>query len=117
MTKHKHDYTGGRTVTKALFFLPVTDGDGRNLEGDIADLLAEVYNDFGGYTDLGLVGGTYRMADGSKAYDKCRAICVAIGDHHRQSQVLIGHILRFKERTIQETIYLEVQRDADVRFI
>lgn len=100
---------------KAHFFLPLQDNDGRKLGAEMEDVKASVYAAFGGWTSTGRVQGTYRMADGSQAADKCRAFMVVL-DESRLPE--LEQILRsFKERTLQEAIYLEVQRYIDIRFI
>lgn len=100
---------------KALFFLPLKDNDGRNLRAEIEDARFDLYLEFVGWTFLGLVQGAYRMADGNQALDEHEAYAVIL-DESRVSE--LEQILReFKSKTLQEAIYLEIQRDVDVRFI
>ena len=100
---------------KALFYLPIRDRDGRELRDEIEELLAEVYVRFAGWTFQGYVKGAFRMADGTKALDESGAYFVVLDDTRIGE---LEDILRqFKSKTLQEAIYLEIQRDVDVRFI
>lgn len=100
---------------KAMFYLPLRDNDGADLtdEGDAVKL--QVFALFGGWTFLGYVKGAFRMADGSESFDELAAYAVALEESR------IGELERvlrdFKNNTTQEAIYLEIQRDVDVRFI
>jgi hypothetical protein len=100
---------------KALFYVPLTDNDGRDLALEIADLEAVLYLRFAGWTSTGYVKGAYRMADGTPSLDT-RASYVLILDEARLPE--LKEVLReFKSRTLQEAIYLEISRDIDVQFI
>src|ERR1700682_5069574 len=100
---------------KALFYLPLRDTDGRDLTADIEDVRMELYVRFVGWTFLGYVKGAYRMADGTQALDDSAAHMVVL-DESRVPE--LEQVLRdFKGQTLQESIYLEIQRDVDVRFV
>jgi len=100
---------------KALFFLPLRDNDGRPLANETDDLEAELYLRFVGWTFLGFVKGVYQMADGSRAKDESAAYSLVL-DESRLPE--LEDLLRaFKSQTLQEAIYLEIQRDVDIRFI
>jgi hypothetical protein len=100
---------------KVVFYLPLRDNDGRPLVGEIDDLEAELYLRFVGWTFLGYVKGVYRMADGSRARDESAAYAVIL-DENRLNE--LEELLRaFKKQTLQEAIYLEIQRDVEARFI
>jgi hypothetical protein len=100
---------------KALFFLPETDNDGRNLKGEIEEVRQAVFALCDGWTFLGYVKGAFRMSDGSQALDESQAYVVMI----EESDIpLLEQILRdFKQKTRQEAIYLEIQHLVDIRFI
>lgn len=106
-------------MTKIKFYLPQTDNDGRNLCGDIAETLDEMYAEFGGYTDLGEINGKFRMANGKCSWDRLYAFSVSFWDNcnHFREDHLIAILNGFKERTLQESIYVEVQLHTDIRFI
>lgn len=100
---------------KALFYLPLKDNDGRDLGVEIEDVRTELYVRFVGWTFFGYVKGAYRMADGSQALDESGAYVVVL-DETRIPE--LEQILRdFKGKTLQEAIYLEIQRDVDVRLL
>jgi hypothetical protein len=100
---------------KALFYIPLRDNDGRDLTAETEELKTELYIRFVGWTFLGYVKGAYRMADGSRAVDEHGAYMVVIDDSRVPE---VEQVLRdFKGKTLQESIYLEIQRDVDVRFI
>src|SRR4051794_15711144 len=100
---------------KALFYLPLKDNDGRDLTAETEEVRTELYIRFVGWTFLGYVKGAYRMADGTQALDESGAYMVIL-DESRLPE--LEQILRdFKAKTLQEAIYLEIQRDVDVRFI
>jgi hypothetical protein len=100
---------------KALFYLPLKDNDGRALTVEIEEVRTELYIRFEGWTFLGYVKGAYQMADGTQALDESGAYKVIL-DESRLPE--LEQILRdFKAKTSQEAIYLEIQRDVDVRFI
>jgi len=100
---------------KALFYIPLRDNDGRDLTAEIEDLRLELYLRFVGWTFLGYVKGTYRMADGTQAEDESGAYVVVL-DEARLPE-LEQALLTFKSKTTQESIYLEIQRDVEVRFL
>jgi hypothetical protein len=100
---------------KALFYIPIRDNDGRDLSAETEELKTDLYVRFVGWTFLGYVKGAYRMADGSQAIDEHGAYMVVIDDSRVPE---VEQVLRdFKGKTLQESIYLEIQRDVDVRFI
>lgn len=98
-----------------LFYLPLRDHDGRDLFEEIAALQAELFVRFSGWTFQGYVKGAYRMADGTQALDESAAYVVVLDEDRIDG---LEQLLRdFKSKTLQEAIYLEIHRDADVRFI
>lgn len=105
----------GAKRVKALFYLPLKDSDGRPLQAEINELEMEMYLRFVGWTFLGFVKGVYRMPDGSRALDESAAYAVAL-DESRVDE--LEDLLRsFKSQTLQDAIYLEIQRDVDIRFV
>ena len=100
---------------KALFYTPLKDNDGRDLSSETDELEMELYLHFVGWTFLGFIKGAYRMATGAQAIDESRAY-VLILDESRVPE--LEEILRdFKSKTQQEAIYLEIQRQVEVRLI
>jgi hypothetical protein len=74
-----------------------------------------LYVRFVGWTFLGYVKGAYRMADGTQALDESGAYTVLL-DEARLAE--LEQVLRdFKGKTQQEALYLEIQRDVEVRFL
>jgi lipid A disaccharide synthetase len=100
---------------KALFYLPLRDNDGRDLSAETEEVRTELYVRFVGWTFLGYIKGAYRMASGNQSVDESGAYVVVL-DESRVGE--LEQVLRdFKAKTTQEAIYLEIQRDVDVRFI
>lgn len=98
---------------KAVFELPVRDNDGRDLSAEIKAVEAEVYRRFGGWRHRGVVKGTYRMPDGTQAFDETAEYAVLL-DEARVPE--LEQVLRdFHAKTKQEAIYLEITLDVNVR--
>jgi hypothetical protein len=100
---------------KALFYIRLRDNDGQSLAQETADLELELYARFVGWTLQGQIKGTYRMPDGSRSLDVSGAYVVIL-EESRVSE--LEQVLRdFRSKTQQDAIYLEIQRDVDVRMI
>lgn len=99
---------------KAVFYLPLRDNDGRDLGEEIDLVLAEVFERFGGWTLQGEVSGAYRMSDGSQSLDRNLSCAVVLDEVDRDELEAI--LRRFRAKTLQEEVYLEIQR-VEVRFI
>ncbi len=102
-------------MIKCTFYLPTHDNDGREFPpGTIGTILDRLYNRFGGYTDHGTIGGTYKMDDGSQAVDRLRYIdvcCEPAGVEDLQAMVAdFGRTLK------QESMYFEVSL-SNVEFV
>ena len=101
--------------TKAVFLLPVRDTDGRDLTAAIRKVEDAVYDKFGGWRCLGVVTGTYQMPDGRKVVDESQQYAVLF-DGDRAAE-LVEILKAFKAGTAQESVYLEVIPDVDVRLV
>jgi hypothetical protein len=100
---------------KALFYLPLKDNDGRDLTAEIGQVETELYALFAGWTFRGDVKGAYRMDDGTLSGDVNAAYEVIL-DEARVPD--LEQVLRdFRRSTLQESIYLEIQYNIDVRFL
>src|SRR5690348_13094943 len=100
---------------KALFYVPRKDNDGRDLTLEIEELEAELFALFDGWTFRGDVKGAYRMADGTLSTDVSGAYEVVLDDSRIPE---LEPLLRdFRSKTLQEAIYLEIQRNLEVRFV
>ena len=100
---------------KAVFYLPVTDNDGRDLDDEIDELEFRLYAQFVAWTENGMVTGTYQMADGSRS-DDVHVVYSIYMDESRLDE--LQELLReFISKTQQESIYLEIQRNIEVRFV
>jgi hypothetical protein len=100
---------------KAVFFLPVRDNDGRDLDAERKAVEDDLFLLFLGWTFLGEVQGAYRMADGTRSVDEHRAYAVMTDDTRIAD---IEDVLRrFKAKTTQEAIYLEVQYNTEMRLV
>ena len=100
---------------KAVFYLPIRDNDGRDLTTEIEGVRAEVYVRFHGWTFAGYITGAFQMPDGSQSVDDLESYFVIIDDTRVDE---LEQVLRdFKSKTTQEAIYLEIQRNVDIRFV
>jgi hypothetical protein len=105
----------GMPQVKALFYVPLKDNDGRSLRTEIEALRAELFIRFLAWSFLGYVTGAYRMADGTQALDVNASYMVVLDEALIPE---LEEVLReFKSQTLQEAIYLEVQRNVEVRLI
>ncbi len=100
---------------KAVIFLPVRDNDGRDLTGEREVAEDDLFMIYLGWTFPGMVQGAYRMTDGSRAIDDHRAYAV-ITDEAGLADIE-DVLRRFKSKSTQEAIYLEVQYNVEMRLI
>ena len=89
--------------------------DGADLAPLIAAAEAAVYDLCGGWRCLGTVQGTYRMPDGSQAFDDSRQYAVLLDADNLPDLERV--LADFHRQTKQESIYLEVTPDVDVRTV
>jgi hypothetical protein len=100
---------------KAVFYLPLHDNDGRDLGQEIDELEMELFVRFVGWTFEGFVKGTCRMADGTRSLDESGAYSVVFEEDRLDE---LEQVLRdFKAKTMQEAIYLEIQRFIEIRYL
>lgn len=100
---------------KAVFFLPLRDNDGRDLDAEIKAVEVELYATVVGFTRSGDVTGAYQMTDGTIAEDASRSHFVVLDDSRLDE--LRDVLRRFKAKTTQEAIYFEVQYNTVVDFL
>ena len=100
---------------KATFFLPLRDNDGRDLSREISEVEDECFLEFGAWTLSGHFKGVWRMQTGERRIDTSAAYMVLLPAD--QLDDLEEILRRFKEKTTQEAIYLEVEHDVDFRLI
>lgn len=102
-------------LIRATFYLPVRDNDGRDLKVEIENVRLALFELFVGWTFLGYVEGAFMLSDGSQIIDDSEAYMVIMEEE------LIFELERvlaeFKMKTLQEAIYLEINRDVDIRMI
>ena len=102
-------------TNKATFFLPMRDNDGRNLSQEIGEVEDECFLAFGGWTLSGYFKGVWRMKTGDRRIDTSAAYMIVMKEN--QIDELEEILRRFKAKTTQEAIYLEVEHDVDFRLI
>jgi len=100
---------------KAIFYVPLWDNDGSSLRTKIDDLEFQLYVHFVGWTKHGIATGAFQMADGSRS-DDTHLVFYLVLDDSRVTE-LESLLLQFKKGTLQESIYLEIQRDVEFRFL
>jgi hypothetical protein len=102
-------------LAKATFFLPIKDNDGRELAVEQEVVRKKVYDLFDGWTFIGYVEGAFRMADGTQALDRSAAYVVVLEESRVDE--LEAVLREFKAKTLQQAIYLEIQRGVEFRFL
>ena len=102
-------------AVKATFFLPLRDNDGRDLGEEIGTVEDECFLAFGAWTLSGYFKGVWRMESGERRIDTSAAYMVIVeeGDIAELEEIL----RRFKAKTTQEAIFLEVEHDVDLRLL
>ena len=101
--------------TKATFFLPLRDNDGRDLTDEIQVVEEECFVAFGAWTLMGYFKGIWRMESGAPQTDVSAVYMVILGD--KDFPILEAILKRFKAKTSQEAIFLEITRGVDIRFV
>jgi hypothetical protein len=87
----------------------------RDLGAEIEELQTELYARFVGWTFLGYVKGAWQMSAGTCSLDESGAYVVIL-DEARLAE--LEEVLRdFRGKTVQEAMYLEVQRHVEIRFV
>lgn len=102
-------------LAKTTFFLPLVDNDGRDLSAEQQAVRKKVYDLFDGWTFIGYVEGAFRMNDGTQALDRSAAYVVVMDE--KRVDELEAVLREFKSKTLQEAIYLEIQRGVEFRFL
>jgi hypothetical protein len=102
-------------MVKAIFYVPLWDNDGSNLHSKIDDLEFILYAHFVGWTKHGIATGAFQMSDGSRS-DDTHIVFYVMLEESRLSE-LEEILIDFKKTTLQESIYLEIQRSVEFRFL
>jgi hypothetical protein len=102
-------------LVKATFFLPLRDNDGRDLAEDIGVVEDECFLVFGAWTFSGYFKGVWRMESGERRIDSSAAYMMIVDE--RDIAELEEILRRFKAKTTQEAIFLEVEHDVDLRLL
>ena len=102
-------------IVKATFFLPLRDNDGRELGGEISAVEEECFLLFGAWTLAGFFKGVWRMESGERQVDTSAAYMVVVEEN--QLEELEAMLKRFKAKTTQEAIFLEIEHDIDLRLL
>jgi hypothetical protein len=102
-------------LAKTTFFLPLLDNDGRDLAPEHREVRKQIYTLFDGWTFIGYVEGAFRMPDGSQSLDRSAAYVVVLEEAGIDE--LVAVLKEFKSKTLQEAIYLEIQRGVEFRFV
>src|SRR5438105_3173246 len=100
---------------KATFLLPLHDHDGTRLSAKIQLVEEACYAAFGAWTHGGYTRGAWRLQSGERQVDACAVYSVVIDEKRLHDLELI--LEQFKHGTKQEAIYLEVQRNIELRLL
>ena len=103
------------TDVKATFYLPLKDNGGRSLAAEIGGVEDACYAAFGAWTLTGYFQGVWRMKTGERKMDTSAVYTIILAEERLPE---LEAVLRaFKARSRQESIFLEVERNVDVRFL
>lgn len=100
---------------KATFYLPLKDNDGRSLASEIGAVEDTCYEAFGVWTLTGYFQGVWRMKTGERKMDTSAVYMIVLAEERLLELEVI--LRTFKAKTQQESIFLEVERHVDVRFL
>ncbi len=100
---------------KATFYLPVKGNNGEDLQAEISRVEDLCFERFSGWTMSGYFKGTWRMATGEQALDTSAVYQVILEE--KEVPELEKILRRFKSKTGQEAMYLELDRNVEVRFL
>lgn len=102
-------------MLRALFLLPVRDNDGRSLAAEISEVEDRCFVEFGAWTSGGYFKGAWKMESGERALDTTVVYILYL--EREQLDALRDILRRFKSRTTQEAILLEVTGSIEVELI
>lgn len=100
---------------KATFYLPLADNDGRDLSNEIQEVEDQCFIAFGALTQMGLFKGLWRTETGVRKIDINAIYMVILDDNGLDELKAIRK--RFKAKTTQEAVFLEVSRDVETHLI
>ena len=102
---------------KCVLLLPTAYNDGNEIPPSV---LSGIFRDldaaFDGYSQGGLVHGTYRMDDGTLVRDKSIMVWFILRNDERQLALVRKMAAKFAKTLRQESLYLEVM-DVDTDFV
>lgn len=102
-------------LQKCTFLLPLAYNNGTPVPPEVLTGLKDrLFEQFGGYTIAGTAEGTYRLADGTRADDRCLVVWVAVAPH--RTPELRRVVAELAHELHQESIYFETS-EPDVQFI
>lgn len=102
-------------LVKATFFLPQRDNGGRDLREEISGVEDDCFLAFGAGTFSGHFKGVWRIESGERRIDTSAAYMVIVDEGGLEELEEI--LRRFKAKTTQEAIFLEVEHDVDLRLL
>ncbi len=100
---------------KATYYLPLADNDGRSLAAEIAEVEDAVFDSFGSWTLSGFFKGVWRMESGERKFDTSAVYVVIL--ERSQVEKLRAILMRFKQKTVQEAIYLEILEGVELTLV
>ncbi len=102
---------------KAIILLPTTFNDGSPVPPALMSrIFRELDAAFDGYSQGGLVHGSYRMADGTVVKDNSLMVWLILPDEAREVARVRQLAAKFAAMLQQESLYLEVM-DVDTDFV
>jgi len=99
-----------------VFLIPQRDNDGRHLKDEIICLKHDLIKGFGGFTQQEGIEGWWVSADRQLYHDKGQ-IAFFVVMEEEQIPALERVLLEFKRHTLQKSIYLEINRSVEERFL
>jgi hypothetical protein len=102
---------------KAVILLPTAYNDGTKVPPEVMSrIFRELQVKFAGYSQGGLVRGTYTMEDGTLVNDKSIMVWFILPDEEQEIEHVRRLAAKFARWLRQETLYLEVM-DVDAEFV
>ena len=99
-------------LTKYIVLVPLRMNDGSTVDAKvIIDFEGQLFTFFGGFTNAGIVGGVYKMADGTPSFDRITQYWIVIQES--QYELLYSLVADLGQKLGQESMYLETGSTID----
>jgi len=102
---------------KCILLLPTAYNDGKDVPPSVlSGIFRELDTEFDGYSQGGLVRGTYTMDDGTLVRDKSLMVWFILPNDEKHVALVRRKAAKFAKILRQESLYMEVL-DVDAEFV